>query len=168
MKKIVLFLCAAAVLALVGCAGMPSVGGIVSQGVETGVADFRSDEVLSTTIEGAMLDGQYYLAKVMTPASDATKNQSQVLFVGDGSKAWVQWVIPSRKAVKADFAVGAVVLYPAGWAGYTTISAEEYRANQWKLGRVTSTDELFKDMVEIAGESYSWKMIRVPTVKVEE
>jgi hypothetical protein len=168
MKKIAVLLCAGALLALAGCAGMPSVGGIVPQSMQTAVADFRSDEVLSTTIEGPMMDGQYYIAKVLTPASDATKNQSQVLFVGDGSKAWVQWIIPSRKAEKADFAVGAVVLYPSGWAGYTTISAEEYRANQWRLGRVTSIDEMFKDLVEVAGESYSWKMLRVPTVKVEE
>jgi hypothetical protein len=170
MKKIVWFLSAAALLVLAGCASveLPSLGGAVSQSADTAVADFRSDEILSTTSDGAMMDGQYTLAKVMTPASNATKNESEVLFVGDGSKAWVKWIVPSRKAEKADFVVGATVLYPVGWAGYTTISAAEYRSNQWKLGRVTSTDDMFKGMVEIAGESYSVKMIRMPTIKIEE
>ena len=115
-----------------------------------------------------MIRSFYDLAKILTPASDKTKQQSEVLFVKDGSKAWVKWVIPSRKAEKADFVVGAVLLYPHGWAGYDKISPEEYRTNRWLMGRVTSVDDMFKNMVEISGESYGINLIRVPTVKVEE
>jgi hypothetical protein len=38
----------------------------------------------------------------------------------------------------------------------------------WKLGRVTSTDDLFKNVVEVAGSPYSIKYIRAATVKVED
>jgi hypothetical protein len=170
MKKLVLFLCAGAMLALAGCAGvpLPDLGSAVSRNVDTVAADFSSDEILSAAGEGSMMEGRYHLAKVITPASSATKNQSQVLLVSDGSKSWVDWIIPSRKAEKADFTIGAVLFYPEGWAGFPNISGAEYRANNWRLGRVTSTDDLFKNIVEIAGESYAVKMIRKPTVAVTD
>jgi hypothetical protein len=164
------FLLAAVALACAGCASMevPSLGGAVAQNVGTAVVDFHSDEVLASTGDDSMFQSFYMLAKIMTPASNATKNQAQVLFVNDGSKQWVKWTMTSRKAETADFVVGAVLLYPTGWSGYDKITASEYRSNQWKLGRVTSTDDMFKNIVEIAGEPYAIKLIRVPLVKVEE
>jgi hypothetical protein len=170
MKKMFFLLCAVSLLGLAGCAsmGIPSLGGAVSQGAETAVADFHSDEILSSTGDATLQQSDYYIAKVLTAPSDATKNQTQVLFVGDGSKAWVKWTLPSRKAEKADFAVGSFVLYPAGWSGYDQVSAADYRGNVWRLGRVTSTDDLFKNVVEVAGSPYAIKYVRAATVKVEE
>jgi hypothetical protein len=170
MKKLLFLLCAASLLGLAGCASVdiPSLGGVVSQGADTPVADFHSDEVLSSTGDATLQQSDYYIAKVMTPASDATKNQAQVLFVNDGSKSWVKWTLPSRKAAKADFAVGSLVLYPAGWSGSDQIAAADYRGNVWRLGRVTSVDELFKNVVEIAGSPYAVSNLRAATIKVEE
>ncbi len=169
MKKVII-LAAAAALGLAGCMSVPipSVDGTVQRSVETSAADFKSDEVLASTGDASRMESVYALAKVVTAASATTRDEAQVLFLADGSKQWVKWTLTSRKAAKADFVVGAPVLYPRGWSGYDTISVEEYRANQWALGRVTSTDELFKDVVEVSGEPYAVKMLRVPLVNVEE
>jgi len=56
----------------------------------------------------------FYVAKVLQPASSATKNQAQVVFVHDGSKSWVNFVVNSRKVTKGDLVVGATVFYLTG------------------------------------------------------
>ena len=51
-----------------------------------------------------------------------------------------------------------------GWSGHEEkdVSAEHYRQSSWKLGTVTSTDEMFKNFVEIDGDKYDWRLVRVP------
>jgi hypothetical protein len=58
--------------------------------------------------------------------------------------------------------VGKVLFAPVWHRDAKDISDEDYRKGLWKLGRVTSVDELFKDIVEVNGEKYYWKWLRVP------
>jgi hypothetical protein len=123
--------------------------------------DFKQGEVLCAAGEKAA-DQTFRAAKVLKAASDATKNQAQVLYVADGSKEWADFVIPTHPAKKAELIDGAVVFYPEGWAEYDTMSAGDYRSTNWKIGHVTSLDEMFKSFVEVDGSKYTWKFIRIP------
>ena len=169
MKKIVLLLLASASLvALVSCSTMSSLVSQAAGGaVQTELAEFKADEVLCASGD-SMIDAQYYLAKVLKAASADTKDQAQVVFVRDGSKEWVNFVVKSHKAAKKDMEVGGVVFLPGGWAEYKEIGAEDYRKATWYLGRITSTDELFKDIVEVKGEKFYIKLLRVPDEEIEE
>ena len=178
MKRKVVALATAAVAAvLVSCGSIPvpgigislpgpSVGSTVASS-SAGPVEFKSDEVLCQYGDRDVFDGVFYTARVLTPASAATKNQAEVLFVSDGKKAWTPHVIPSRKAEKADYAIGKVVFFLAGWEDHDEIGADSYRKDQWRLGRVTNTDELFKNRLEIDGEKHNPKYVRVPTIAVE-
>ena len=124
--------------------------------------DFRKDEVLCGASEESPLEAEYAVAKVLKAASAETKDQHQVLYVRDGAKAWVDFVVPSHKAKKTEMKVEALVFYPQGWAEYEEMSADDYRKATWGLGLITDTGELFKDLVEIEGSKYYWKLLRVP------
>jgi len=110
-----------------------------------------------------MADARYRVAKVLTPASPATKNQAEAVFIDNGSKSWVNYVVNSRKATKADFAIGAMVFYLEGWANHDKISADTYRKDAWSLGNITSVEYLYKNQVEIGGDLYTTDFIRIPT-----
>lgn len=173
-----------AALLLSSCAGMAqsaaasAVGAIANGSVRSGgsaassaaaasaapaVVDFQSGEILCSADSGDMMAAGYDNAKVLTKASAATKNQAEVVFISDGKKSWVNYVVGSRKAVKEDFVVGATVFFLPGWADHDEISADVYRKYSWHLGNITSTEDLFKKRVEINGESYAIAYLRVPT-----
>ncbi len=139
---------------------LPSGVGIKPQAVIGGV-DFRDGEVLCASGTDPNQE-HFYAARVLTQPSSATKNQAEVVYLRDGKKEWVNFVFPSRKATKQDLVVGKVLFVPAWHREDKDISDEEYRKGLWKLGRVTSTDELFKDIVEVNGEKYYWQWLRVP------
>ena len=124
--------------------------------------DFRKDEILCGSGEGGAFSTGYYAAKVLKAASADTKNQAQVLYVSNGNKEWVSFVIPSHKAKKEELVVGAAAFYPVGWEEYDDISLEDYRQGQWGLGHITSLDDMFKNLVEIDGAKYNWKFVRAP------
>jgi hypothetical protein len=42
------------------------------------------------------------------------------------------------------------------------MTANDYRSAPWRLGHVTSLDEMFKNFVEVDGSKYFWKFIRIP------
>jgi len=81
------------------------------------VADFLSGEILCSTDEGSMTETYYRVGRIVTPANAATKNQAEVIFISDGAKAWVNYVVGSRKATKGDIEIGAPVFYLNGWSG---------------------------------------------------
>jgi hypothetical protein len=183
MKTLRLVLLAlAAALVLLACSSLPTSvsgaigaiaagggggGGAAAAAAAPATADFQSGEILASADSGKMIDARYDTAKVLTPASPATKNQAEVVFVDGGKKSWVNYVVNSRKATKADFTVGATIFYLAGWANHDEISADSYRKSGWHLGNVTSTEELFKNRVEISGESYAIAYLRVPTDPIQ-
>jgi len=123
--------------------------------------DFKQGEVLCAAGQSAS-EQTFHVAKVLKAASGQTKNQAQVLYVSDGAKEWVDFVVPSHPARKGDLAEGAIVFYPSGWAEYDTMTVNDYRSTGWRIGHVTSLDEMFKNLVEVDGEKYFWKFLRIP------
>jgi len=171
MKAFYVFLIALAVV-LAGCSTVTgvvskAVGGGAAKAVQAEVADFKADELLCGNGD-TMMETSFYLAKITKSASEATKNQAEVLYVRDGSKEWVVYALKSHKAKKDELAVDAVVLFPDGWAEYESMTAEEYRKARWKLGRITSTDDLFKGIVEVSGQNFYTQLLRVPDGPIEE
>ncbi|HOV63274.1 MAG TPA: hypothetical protein PLG43_05260 [Spirochaetia bacterium] len=169
------------ILILGSCAGMvesavksaiPGTGGgVVAQAVTSGassaVLEFQSGEILCSYGEGSMMDTDYYVAKVLTQASAATKNQAEVVYVADGKKMWVNYVVPSRKATKADFAVGNIVFYSPYFINADKIDLDEYRKSRWDLGTITSVEELYKNKVEVNGDPATIDFLRVPEIPIQ-
>ena len=166
----------AIVLAFASCGSLPSpsvsgVLGAVAGGASSGGAvaaasasvEFQSGEVLTSSDTGPMTDCTYYVGKILTPASPATKNQAESILITDGKKYWVNYVLNSRKATKADFTVGATVFVLRGRQEQADISADNYRKSGWVLGNVTSVEELFKNNVEVDGQQYTINFVRIPT-----
>ncbi|MCX7788229.1 MAG: hypothetical protein N2442_11095 [Spirochaetes bacterium] len=142
--------------------GIPLTSGVSLQPQAiTGGVDFRDGEVLCATGTDPY-KADFYLARIVTQASPSTKNQAEVVYVRDGKKEWVNFVFPSRKATKQDLGVGKVLFVPVWHREQKEISDEDYRKGQWELGRVTSVDDLFKDIVEVNGLKYYWQYLRVP------
>ena len=44
---------------------------------------------------------------------------------------------------------------------------DRYRKQAWYLGRISSVDELFKDVVEVNGKKMQIQWIRIPEIPVE-
>jgi len=187
MNKVgVLFLAGCIALVLFSCSTMDSVlkgvdtvekigsaassgtsGKVLDAGTSAKGVDFRKGEVLSSLYQNSsLMDNSYSAAKVMTSASDATQGQAEVLF-GNGEKKWVMHTIPSHKAGKNEMELSRIVLFIPNYSDDEELSEENYRNRAWKFGRITSTDELFKDMVEIDGRSYFVKWVRVSDQPVE-
>ena len=168
-------LIAISAIGLSSCGSLPSAGGIVGGAIADSlsqksaaaaaqaVAEFQAGEVLASQDNGKIEDADFSVAKVLQPASAATKNQAEVIFVSDGKKYWANYVLGSRKADKADFKVGARVLVLQGWHNHDEVPADAYRKDRWILGNVTSLEELFKDRVEVGGNSYHIAFVRIPT-----
>jgi predicted small secreted protein len=178
MKKIFAGAVAVVAMILAGCAGVPSVptdlmgaAKTVQSAAQTaGAVDFKTNEVLCADgDERDALSMHYRVATVLTPASPATKNQAEVLFVANGKKAWTTFVVPSHKAAKAELTVGKLVYHISGWsdADAKNVSAEEYRQSYWQLERITSVDELFKNRIEVGGAKYDPGLIRIPDAKLD-
>ncbi len=167
MKKYVFILIAALVVlsacstvsSMVPGVNLPSVAGATAP--LAGLVDFRDGEVLCAMGTDAY-NSNFHTARIVTPASAATKNQAEVIYVADGRKEWVNYVIPSRKAAKADLAVGKVLFVPHWSKMDKDVTADGYRKTPWELARVTSTEELFKNVVEVGGDRYLIQNVRVP------
>jgi hypothetical protein len=141
----------------------PAVSSGSVAGASAASFDFQAGELLCSTNSGKMMDSDYYVAQVLTPASPGTKNQAEVVFVENGTKSWANYEINSRKAVKEDFAVGATVLFISGWSNHDDVSANTYRKGCWRLGNITSVEDLYKNRIEVNGASFNINYLRVPT-----
>jgi len=159
-------------LALISCAEVKKmdIAGITSKiptGTVIGGGGFLKDEVLCATHESrGLLDNTYYVAKVVTPATVGTKNQAEVILVHNGKQMWTKYVIPSHTASKEEIKLGMIV-FRHTWASSDDISADSYRKQYWALGRVSSTDELFKGVVEVQGDKSLVKWLRIPDQPIE-
>lgn len=129
--------------------------------------DLRSDEMLcSYTDKDPVTENSFKAAKVLTPPSSSTQNQAEVLFA-DGQKMWTRYALMTHRAAKTELRVGEMVLYMPHYSDDEQVSAETYRDMPWVFGTVTSTDALFKEMVEVNGEELYLKWLRVPDEPVE-
>ena len=160
------------VITMASCAEIKKmdVAGITSTiptGTVIGGGGFKKGEVLCASHESrGLLDNTYYVAKVVTPATAGTKNQAEVIFVHNGKQMWTKYVIPSHKASKEEIKLGMIVFRHV-WASGEDISAESYRKQYWSLGRVSSTDELFKGVIEVRGDKSHVKWLRIPDQPIE-
>jgi len=107
-------------------------------------------------------DGTYWVVKVLTPASAATKDQAQVLRVEDGKEYWANFVTPTHKTAQAQLALGAEVFFLPRDSMDSSVNEQAYTQDPWQLGRVTSVDDLFKGEVQINGTDYYAKWTRMP------
>ncbi len=174
MKK-ALFIVSAVLLVLAGCEtvskGASVVGSLAGRtgtagAVMAGEADFRSGEVLcAVSDQDNVLEASFAVAKVLTPASAATKNQAEVIFL-DGKKAWTKFVLPTHRATNAEIKVGAPILFNQ-WASSEKLSADDYRQGRWYFGNVTSVDELFKGVVEVKGDKKYVRNCRFPDQPIQ-
>lgn len=147
-----------------GAMGAGALGGATAAVAAPAVADFQSGELLASQDNDGVENAVYSVSKVLQAATPATNNQAQVIFIEDGKKYWVNCVIDSRKATKADLTVGASVLCLRGWQNHDDISPDTYRKSAWVIASVTSVDELFKGRVEVGGESFAVKYLRIPVL----
>ncbi len=125
--------------------------------------------------DGGFSETRYYPAEIITSASDETKGEYQVVtHVGDfdvatGDKNWTDKVIlESHPADKEELKEGMIVLY-------TNKPKEEgLEVARWHRGVVASTDELYKNMVQIdhvwhldrSDESDSKKDVPVERIRI--
>jgi len=178
MKKFLAIGAGTVILFVAACSSIPvDAGSLMHAGsaVQTAAQqaegkEFKSGEVLCADgVGNDAVDMYYFVAKVMTPASAATKNQAEVLFVNNGNKDWSSFVIPTHKATKAELAVGRLAFHMDSWndADEKNVSAETYRQSRWEVGRITSTDEMFKNMVEIDGTKWDWRLVRIADAPLE-
>ncbi len=160
-------------LVLLGsCSSLPSSVGNVLGSVAAGNASsnatasaaapigFPSGDVLATA-DSSQTDGTYWVVKVITPASAATKNQAQVLRVEDGKEYWANFVTPTHKTVQAQLALGSEVYYLPRDSMNSSVDEQSYTQDPWQLGRVTSVDDLYKGEVQISGTEYYIKWTRM-------
>lgn len=171
-KTGILALIAVFLVVAIGCETMDTVmeGAETVQGVteragsvsaKAGAVDFRSGEQLcSYTDRDTVTGNSFKAAKILTPPSDATQNQAEVLFA-DGDQLWTRFVLRTHKPSASELSVGDMVLYMPHYSDDEEVSEEAYRNQRWEFGRVTSTDELFKDMVEVDGQPQRIKWLRV-------
>lgn len=91
--------------------GLPLTSGAGLQPSAITGVDFRDGEVLCAEGKDPYRE-DFYTARILTQPSAATKNQAEVVYLKDGKKEWVNFVIPSRKATKQDLVVGKVLFAP--------------------------------------------------------
>jgi|GEM_PF-5948040 len=106
--------------------------------------------------DGGFSETTYYPSRILTPASEETKHEYEVkavigdMDVSEGETKWTDDVIvESHPAKKEELKKDMIVLY-------TTKPADEgLEGAKWHRGVVSSTDELYKDMVLI---DYVWHL----------
>lgn len=140
---------------------------VAAQPTRAGGVNLRSDEMLcSYTDNDPVTENSFKAAKILTPASSSTQNQAEALFA-DGDKMWTRHALATHKPSEAELRVGEMVLYMPHYSDDEEVSVEVYRDTRWVFGRITSTEALFKEMVEVNGEELYVKWIRVPDEGVE-
>lgn len=134
-----------------GCAS--SVEKIAQAVKETTGADYLGEDVVLAAFymeDGGFSETRYYPAKILTPATEETNGEYQVVsLIGDfdvakEEKHWTDNVIlESHPAEKEELKKGMIVLFTGKPA------KEGLDQARWNRGIISSTDELYKDMVQI-------------------
>lgn len=113
-------------------------------------------------VEG--LPGSYHVAKITKPASPATKNQAEVMDLGNqGGKGWAE-VFTSHPADKSELAVGEVVLHQG--SGFSDPDKDTLKATTWTAYYITDISDLYKGEIMIGTETVSIKHLRIPDTEI--
>lgn len=108
------------------------------------------------------------IAKMLQPASDATKGEAQFMDSHKGTEFWTRTYWKTRPATPEDLKLGATVIYWGRYAKdrvyYAPRNEKEARNVAWKLNKITDVSDLFKGEVTVAGN----KKISVDSIRVFE
>ncbi|WP_277058029.1 hypothetical protein [Trichlorobacter lovleyi] len=108
------------------------------------------------------------IAKMLQPASDATKGEAQFMDSHKGTEFWTRNFWKTRPATQEDLKLGTTVIYWGRYARdrvyYAPRNEKEARNVAWKLNKITDTSDLFKGEVTVAGN----KKVTVDSIRVME
>ena len=95
-----------------------------------------------------------FVAKMITPPSEATRNQAQFLITQSASTVWTEHYRKSRLATRQDLRLGReIIFYDAVDANNHYRSPDnnvEARSGTWVLSRIVDLGELFKNVVMVS------------------
>lgn len=164
-KGILGFLAAVSLLALSGCGSMvdslmSDMTGTPSKAVSA-VTDPLEGYVFCYTVN----QGDYHVAKVLSPATEATKGEAEVLDLGGKDEKRFAKVFTSHEADKSELVVGAVVLVQGtGWEDPDKASLID---TTWGAYYLTDVSDLYKGKVTAGSVSQSIKHIRIPDTEID-
>lgn len=129
----------------------------------------RSDEYFTSArpIKGGGVS-DVVIAKMLQPASDATKGEAQFMDSHKGTEFWTRNYWKTRPATADDLKLGSTVIYWGRYAKdrvyYAPRNEKEARNVAWKLNKITDTSDLFKGEVTVAGN----KKVTVDSLRILE
>lgn len=108
------------------------------------------------------------IAKMLQPASDASKGEAQFMDSHKGTEFWTRTYWKTRPATPEDLKLGATVIYWGRYAKdrvyYAPRNEKEARNVAWKLNKITDVSDLFKGEVTVAGN----KKVSVDSIRIFE
>lgn len=108
------------------------------------------------------------IAKMLQPASDATKGEAQFMDSHKGTEFWTRNFWKTRPATQEDLKLGITIIYWGRYAKdrvyYAPRNEKEARNVAWKLSKITDTSDLFKGEVTVAGN----KKVTVDSIRIME
>ena len=108
------------------------------------------------------------IAKMLQPASDATKGEAQFMDSHKGTEFWTKNFWKTRPATQEDLKLGTTVIYWGRYAKdrvyYSPRNEKEARNVAWKLSKITDTSDLFKGEVTVVGN----KKVTVDSIRITE
>lgn len=163
-KRILTLILAAAVFVLFsGCASL--LEALFKETVSSPPVAVSSDPLdgyVFAYVDG--LAGGYHVAKILQPASAATRNQAEVMdLASGGGKRWAE-VFTSHPAEKSELAVGEVVLHQG--SGFSDPDVETLRATTWTAYHVTDVSDLFKGEIMVGTITVPIKHLRIPDTDI--
>ena len=129
----------------------------------------RSDEYFAATrpVKGGGAS-DVLIARMLQPASDATKGEAQFMDSHKGTEFWTRTFWKTRPATQEDLKLGATVTYWGRYAKdrvyYAPRNEKEARNVPWKLNKITDVSDLFKGEVTVAGN----KKVSVDSIRIME
>jgi len=129
---------------------------------QTAELDFHPEEVLFGYGGESIFECYFYVGKVVTPASEKTNNQAQIVAVGDGRTYWSRFIFKTHKAEATELQLAAFVFYPLEFPTAEQIDAHQYRSTDWDLGQVSSLKQLAHGEIEVDGTPYEIGVLRLP------
>ncbi|MEA1911239.1 MAG: hypothetical protein U9N32_06125 [Spirochaetota bacterium] len=108
--------------------------------------------------------GGYHVATLIKPASSSTKNEAEILDLGEGgSKKWAK-VFTSHPADKEELTPGEVVLVQG--TGFSNPDKDELLATIWDAYYITDISDLFKGEIKAGNKTVPIKHLRIPDTEI--
>ena len=164
MKKTIMVLMLGMILLLTGCASM------LEEMVKVPTASSSAPKkVSSDPLDGYVMayiagsPGDYRVATVIKPATDASKGESEVILAYNNDKVWTK-VFTSHPAAESELAVGEVVLVEG--TGFSDPDKQSLIDTIWGAAYITNTSNLYKGEVQVGSLSVSTKNLRIPDTEI--